>query len=166
MPTKRSMLLNIFEKRFIPFLIQNDFGQYPLPKWSETHGMKLAFPFGLMKRKKGKMVEMIKIQLDRRGAPKFVINFGVIPPEGVTIRGKHFSQNDCRVAEALVFCRLYPSRWLGPYGWFSPSFFSFAFNIESKIENMVEDAIKLYPEIENWFKSKVVGPHVRCNERL
>lgn len=121
--------------------------------------MKVAFPFGRMRRIKGADHELIEIQLDKRGAAKFVLNSGVVPPSGVDLPWGHLDQDDVPVSGAPQAYRLYSHP--GTMRWFSPPWIGWPSDIESRVRKTVDRAIELYPEIDAWFATRTLGPHMR-----
>jgi hypothetical protein len=139
-------------------LMARGFERYPFStKGTESEDTQVAFPFGCMKRAQGAALEIIEIQFDKRGTAQFVINFGKIPPEGVSLPWGHFGQNEIGAAGLPDAFRLYSvakwSRWFS-LGWF-------ARNYQARAAKAVNKVISLYPEVESWFASGVVGPHIR-----
>ena len=121
--------------------------------------MRLSFPFGYMRRIKGRNFELLEVQLDKHGRAKFVVNFGIVPPEGADAPWKHFDQSEARVSALSESYRLYSHRWC--MKWFAAPWLTLAFDLESRTRTAVDRAIKLYPEIEAWFATRTVGPHMR-----
>jgi len=76
-----------------------------------------------MSRRKGADLELIELQLDKRGEARFVLNFGRVPPEGVVVSWRHFDQSEAVVAALSESYRLYSCQ--ATMAWFSvPWFFS------------------------------------------
>jgi hypothetical protein len=160
MTQNRDLLLRILDERFIRMLLDKDFEQLPLPGAEMTsHEMRLSFPFGYMRRIKDRNFELLEVQLDKHGGAKFVVNFGIVPPEGADVPWKHFEQTEARVSALSESYRLYSSRWC--MKWFSAPWLTTAFDLESRTRTAVDRAIELYPEIEAWFAARTVGPHMR-----
>lgn len=81
MKTQRAILIKALNKRFIPILLAKEFLQYELTGVDRASGqIRRAFPFGRMKRRKDAELQLLDIQMDKGGATKFVLNFGVAPP--------------------------------------------------------------------------------------
>ena len=87
------------------------------------------------------------VQWEKYGSPRFILNFSRRGPEGLIASG-----------------RLAPSKGRWTEGWFRQDrsglqrFFSF-----SKLypaEQVVAQLIALFPEVEEFWKSGIVGPHI------
>jgi hypothetical protein len=160
MTQNRDLLLRILEQRFIRMLLDGGFEQLPLSRADrESHEMRFSFPFGYMRRIKGRNFELLEVQLDKHGRTKFVVNVGIVPPEGADVPWKHFDQTEARVSALSESYRLYSCRWC--MKWFSVPWLTLPFDLESRTRNAVDRAIELYPEIEAWFAARTVGPHMR-----
>ena len=74
MKTKRSLLIRALQERFVPILLKNGFTQSKLTGADAASGtIRRAFPFGCMKRPKGVDIELVDIQMDKRGKLRFVV---------------------------------------------------------------------------------------------
>jgi hypothetical protein len=165
MKTKRSLLTRALQERFIPILLKNGFTQSKLTGVDAASGtIRRAFPFGYMKRPKGADLELLDIQMHPRGKLKFVLNFGVAPPEGVELPWAKLSQHEVTASGLLRSCRLYDSRFYWRMKWFSVSRPSQPKGIEARINKTVDRLVELYPEVEEWFSTRREGPHIRCVE--
>jgi hypothetical protein len=165
MKTKRSLLTRALQERFIPILLKNGFTQLKLTGARAANaGMRRDFPFGYMTRPKGTDIELVDIQIHPRGKLKFVMNFGVAPPEGVELPWAKLEQHDMMASDLLRSCRLYDSRFYWRMKWFSVSWPSQWKDIEARINKTVDRLIEFYPAVEEWFSTQKEGPHVRCVE--
>jgi hypothetical protein len=139
-------------------LLARGFMRNPLPeKEREGAEIQAAFPFGCMKRARDSELEIFEIQFDKHGSPRFVINVGKVPPEGVSLPWGHFGQNEIGVSGLPNASRLYSvakwSQWFS-LGWFARDY-------KTRAANVVSRVITLYPEVESWFASGSIGPHMR-----
>jgi len=155
----RKLLLQTLQDHLVPVILKDGFEQVPLPKEISSPETKAAFPFGLMRRKKGRDFELIEIQLDKGGAPKFVVNFGIAPSEGVNLPWGHLAQDKLGVSALPEAYRLYSSATFAK--WFSPPLIAPLSGKESKVQKAVDHAAGLYQEIKVWFANRSVGPHMR-----
>ena len=91
--------------------------------------------------------------LDR---PEFVINIGIATPQGVTLPRAHIAQDEVGVSGLTVACRLHSKpksmKWF-TLGWFT-------FDKKARIDKMVDQLIAVYPEVEAWFATRAMGPHL------
>ncbi|WP_343639632.1 hypothetical protein [Roseateles sp.] len=119
--------------------------------------MQTAFPLGRFQRQDGLNLQLVEIQLDKRGAPKFVINVGIAPPGGVTLPWGHFEQSQLNVSSLSNAFRLYRNpRW---QQWFGEGFFPL--NRSGRLSSAVADATAAVQEIDDWFRHGTIGKHMR-----
>jgi hypothetical protein len=146
------------ETKLTPALESLGFSRSP---WKAADGFrKRHFPLGRFSKLRDGTTEVILIQVDKHGGAKFVLNFGIIPESGVQARSQSFSRD--QAFETCVFAeggRLY-SR---PHSirWFGPSWLRSIFRMNEEPSKVVDHLVSLLPEVEDWFKSRSVGPHVQ-----
>jgi hypothetical protein len=157
MSNARKLLIGALREGLVPVLLQNGFTQIPLHRISPE--MERVFPFGYMRRVKGSRHESVEIQLDKYGRPKFVLNCGVVPPEGVDLPWAHLERDKASASDLPEAYRLHSCK--GCMRWFSPPWFAWPRDLESRTRKAVAQATSLYPEIDSWFASGKVGPHMR-----
>jgi hypothetical protein len=160
MSESRDVLIRLVQRHLIPVAITNGFEAIPLLEREQaSREMKNAFPLGRMRRIRRRNFEIVEVQFDKGGRGKFVLNFGIIPPEGVEVPWQHSEQSKASIAGAREAYRLYASRhWMK---WFSPARIAFPFDLETRSMKAIEKAVSLYPEIETWFARRVVSPYFR-----
>jgi hypothetical protein len=154
----RTILVQDVGDRLTDAFINKGFSLVPLPPEEANSELNKAFPLGRLKRMQGNNLDVIEFQFDKHGRPKFVINFGVVPAGGVTLPwGDHLDQNVADVSALSEAYRIYNSslraRWF-ELGLLSPK-------NEHAIKSLVDKAIMLSNEINNWFECKTVGKHMK-----
>lgn len=155
----KSVLLRDVRDRLSKVFVEKGFSFVPLPPDELSSELKQAFPLGRLKRRRGNGLDVIEFQFDKYGGPKFVINFGVVPEDGVTLPwGIHLDQNIADVSALFESYRLYSSSMRTR--WFTLGLFSS--KNEQSITRIVDNAIMLSSEINDWFESKSVGRHIRA----
>jgi hypothetical protein len=55
----------------------------PTPEDKRSSEIRRAFPFGQLRRPRGSGIDLVEVQLDKRGRPAFRVNFGATPESGV-----------------------------------------------------------------------------------
>jgi hypothetical protein len=153
----RSILIRDVQQRLTEVFLEKGFSPVPLPAEEANSEMKTAFPLGRLKRKRGNKLDVIEFQFDKYRRPRFVINFGVVPEEGITLPwGVHLDQDVAGVSALSDAYRLYSSsfrqRWF-QLGLFSP-------RNEKAVSRLVDKAIVLSNETNDWFESGTVGKHM------
>src|SRR5690242_2608023 len=105
---KREWLLRDIRARLLPLLKQSGFDVFGGERQKGSVELRRSFPFGFMKRRKGDAVELLEVQIDAHGAPKFVLNFGSTPPGGVDLPwGQHLDEDELTVSALRDAYRLY-----------------------------------------------------------
>jgi hypothetical protein len=157
MSTTRTLLIRALQERLIPVFMGLGFNQLPLsPEDQGSREVSFSFPLGRLRRiKNDGSFELLEIQLDKHGAAKFRLNFGVVPVQGIDHPVKHVDQSEASVQYLKYYCEL--CSWPLFMKWFSvPSTSS-----ESKVWRLVDRVAGFIPEVEAWFKTDKAGPHVR-----
>jgi hypothetical protein len=154
----RAILVQDVGNRLTDVFVNKGFSLVPLSPEEADSELNKAFPLGRLKRMRGNNLDVIEFQFDKYGRPKFVINCGVVPAVGVTLPwGNHLDQNVADVSALSEAYRLYSSslraRWF-ELGLLSPK-------NEQAIKSLIDKAIMLTNEINNWFECKTVGKHMK-----
>lgn len=115
-----------------------------------------------MKRVAGKSIELIEIQLEKFEKNSFMLNIGVAFPEDTLFPWGSIDPSDLTVSGLRQAVRLYRKR-----PWFSWSMGKwFAVNSNDDAAVVIDEIVGLYPEIDLWLKSSIVGPHMRQDSSL
>lgn len=147
--TDREKLLKILSDLFIPVIEAKGFSRHQIHK-------EKNFPFGDFRREGASGFEVIEIQFDKNGGARFVINFGIIPKVGFEdSHGQHFSPGEIIISWLPEWYRIYPNRFFKT--WFSSSVIS---GLSLTTEPVLK-VVQLIPEIEEWFRTSKIGPHVK-----
>jgi len=149
MPQLTELLKKAIEKEFKAHILRMGFQ----PEKSHSQ----FFPF---RRSTPVRDELIEVQFDKSNRPRFVLNFGIVPSGGlVDAYGRLLETKDVRIANLMRSGRLYSF----PYSikWFTPNCF-FGFRPPAiAVQRTVEDFIRLYGMVENWFMRGIPGPNLR-----
>ncbi|MGE0269380.1 MAG: DUF4304 domain-containing protein [Candidatus Omnitrophota bacterium] len=112
----------------------------------------------------GDIVHLFDIQWEKYGRPRFVVNFGTCPAAGMETGGKHYPPSEVSAGWTPVRGRLQPGRGSTTSNWFCqdrPLWRRlFGKNLRSPAE-VVSLLIKLFEELETFWKTGAVGPHLR-----
>ncbi len=104
--------------------------------------------------------EIIEVQFDKHNRPKFVLNFGVVPANGIIdAYGRFVSRKNVQIAHLVQHGRLYSL----PYSmfWFSPNaLFGFR-TTKYSVEKAVAHLIHLFWQVERWFEIGELNPNIR-----
>ncbi len=114
-------------------------------------------------------VQVCDIQWDKRGRPRFVVNFGSCGPRGVICYGLAVEAKDVFPSQVPVAGRLGPrsGSWNGSWfrqdrPWLASLF------LQSRLlpaEDVVAQLLRLFPEVERYWATGEVGPHLRTLPR-
>lgn len=155
MLANRAALLAALKQRLIPLLTSSGFVIHPLSSDERSSAeMRGAFPLGYMKRRSGEDLQLLEVQFHR---DRFVLNLGVVPPTGVDLPWGHFAQEDVSTGGLCESCRLYSRpRFMR---WFA--LLRFGGDRRQRAAKTVDRLLVLYPEVEAWFATRALGPHLR-----
>jgi len=156
--TQRDEMLEALRQQLVPMMKSRGFSnRQPSPQKRASAEWRRAFPLGDFERRDGENLQLVEVQVDINGAPRFVLNVGVAPPEGVTLPWGFFEQSDLSVSSLTNAFRLYSApRW---QRWFGPGVLTFG--RARRAGNSVKDAMSVFHEIEEWFIAGTVGKHMR-----
>lgn len=160
MRKERKLLIEELQARLVPFLLGHGFQQASLSERDRaSREMVLMLPLGVMKRGSNGNLDVLEIQIHPRRTT-FVLAFGRAPAEGVALPWAKVSQSEIRVGDLPEKCRLYAKR--SSMTWFGLPWLSFGRDAATAIGRAIESAIAFYPEVEEYFQSGAIGPHVNC----
>ena len=120
-------------------------------------------------RRAGDGVHLLEVQWEKYGRPRFVINFGQCPLEGLTIDGKRFPPEQVLVGWLPSNGRLQPVRGPSVRNWFrqDKGLLARLFSTEKLVPagRVVSRLLELFPEVEAYWEKGTVGPHLEMFER-
>lgn len=110
-------------------------------------------------------IELLEIQFDKHGRGKFVLNLGVVLPEGVETYFGHIKQLDAGIVHLPKSARLYAGN---PYlmRWFGFPRLRIPLLRNPSTEHIVEHAIRLFPQAEAWVREGIIGPNIRVHKGI
>lgn len=174
----RSWLRGNIDKLLVPALEQRGFARVRLSAADARSEMAFLTPHGSFRRPGPQGLETIEIHFDRYDLAVFGIDFGIVPPGGVSYShaggSGHVAPEDLPVAALEEsYCLLPRARPWGEYRlrvWRWPGHFRVCrwpgrAVVESDYEKLVRKAIGLLPEIDRVFRDGTCGPHVRAANR-
>lgn len=116
------------------------------------------------RRTVGASVQILEVQWEKYGKPRFVINFGTCPAEGLRVRGETFPADKVMAGWLEESGRLQARRGHSTAKWFSQDVpwwrRLFAFRDLTPPARVVDDLLAAFPEVEAYWERGVVGPHV------
>lgn len=157
--TARSVLIDAVQRELMPILASEGFGERSEMERGKGRNreFQMAFPVSRLVRQKGGQLELVEIQFDKHGAPRFIVNFGVVPEDGVTLPWGHFAAAEVGVSSLPKACRLYSRPLL--WSWFGLGLFPR--DIQRRATNSARRATSLVPELLRWFETSEMGRHIR-----
>lgn len=156
--TPRSVLIDAVQRDLMPRLASEGFrerNEVERGKGSNRE-FQTAFPVPRLIRLKGDQLELVEIQFDKHGAPRFILNFGIVPEGGVTLPWGHFGPAEVGASSLPRACRLYSRRLL--LKWFGLGLFPR--DIRRRATKSALRATSLIPEVLRWFETSEMGPHI------
>ena len=147
-------LRELMKERFYPFAAPRGF-----VRAKSTHPL-----FTVFHRRHDQTVQVFDVQWDKYRAPRFVLNFGEGPVQGVEIRGVHVSGDDLEPSHCEVQGRLQRRKGASLRCWFQlrkPIFQAISSGAwHFTPTEVVDQVIQAFPEVEAWWATKAEGPHV------
>ena len=144
----------------IPELERRGFVNIPLSKeLAKDRDWRLTRPYGRFRRIAEDGFQTMSMELNKYGGHKFRLSLGTVPKEGVKIAfGKIISQEDVWADHLSIHYCLFKSkrRW----SYFSVWRWPWQKTDKSHYFKLVEDVVKLLPEVEDVFSSGRCGPHI------
>ena len=113
----------------------------------------------VFRRREGQSVQVFDIQWEKYGTPRFVINFGEVPLHNLRVEERELETYHCETLGRL-------KRKTGPYlrSWFQldKPWLEAMVSLRRRYqpEEVVDQLVALFPEVESWWSNKVEGPHV------
>lgn len=154
----RLKLIEEVRRSLIPVFRESGFDSTPLQPVETESELRHVFPLGRLKRFRKMDLEIVEVQFEKYDRPSFIINIGVIPAQGVILPwGAHVTQDDADTSCANPAYRLFSNSRRTK--WFKIGLFSSKGS--RSVEQTVDKAVQLSSEIETWFNSRFVGPHLR-----
>lgn len=130
-----------------------------------TVDTRAAPAFTAFRRQAVDSVHVVEIQWDKYGRPRFVINFGKCPLEGMQVRGQLFSPDQVYAGWLEESGRLQPRHGHSSTNWFSQEKHWLRRLLDvgklRQPDEVVEELLRLFPEVEAYLESGVVGEHIR-----
>lgn len=115
------------------------------------------------RRRRDGVVHVFDIQWDKHGSPRFAVNFGTCPASGLTWNGKHFSADEVAASWLPDAGRLKPGKGATSKNWFRqdrPLLQRLFRNELRPPSEVVAELIALFEELETYWSSKTLGPHM------
>jgi hypothetical protein len=125
--------------------------------------------FIVFRREVGETMQVFELQWEKYGRPSFIVNFSEGPAAGVNVRGTHIAGWDLLPPYCAALGRLQLRKGLHLRCWFrlrKPLLIALASRSWFyEPEQVVEQLIALFPELEAWWTDKREGPHVHFSRR-
>ena len=150
-----SPLREALKARFYPFATAQGFVR---AKSTHPH-------FTLFRRTTASAVQVLELQWDKYHRAAFVVNFAEAPLAGVTIHGTHIRALDIEPYQCPSLGRLTPRNCASVRCWFrlrKPLLdFLRSGQRSYQPDEVIEQLIALFPELEAWWTHRQSGPHLR-----
>jgi hypothetical protein len=141
---------------FVPYLANKGF----------SADLRSAPNFLCYRRIEADQVQVFDIQWEKYGRPRFVVNFGKAPADGVVdLLGQRIKPDDILPSHAPIRGRLAPGSGAMTGSWFRqdrPLVERLAsWSSLRPPEQVISQLMTLFVEVEDFWKSGTIGPHVR-----
>ena len=141
--------------RFIPHVVASGF----------TLDEREAPTFWLFRRQAGPSAQLFSIQWEKYGRPRFRLDFGTCPIEGLDFTGKHVEWSSMHPHWLPDAASLKPGRAIFSRSWFrqdrTPILQLFGATALRPAKEVVDELFSLYPEVEAYWASGKVGKHIQ-----
>jgi hypothetical protein len=152
------LLKKHIELILIPAFLEIGFELYPLSKEDLRTDMRLREPFGTLKRRGDKGIDLVEIIFCPNEKPCFTIDFGRAPNRGITLPwGQKLESEEVHTSALDCSYRLSSSSYFSRYFGFS----IFTQKTEAQAEKIVMKVLDRIVEIDEWFKNENQDRHIR-----
>lgn len=134
-----------------------------------THLLRLGFQperkrddFVSYRRIRSAQHELVEVQLDKYGRPRFVLNFGAVPACGIVdAYGRFIAAEDVQIAQLVQQGRLYSV----PYSaiWFRPKRLFGIRSADAAVAKAISHLVYEFGQVEQWFETGACGPNIRVS---
>jgi hypothetical protein len=156
---RTTALRHQIKQAFIPYLAAKGF----------SVDMRDAPQFFTFRQITAHAVNVCDIQWEKHGRPRFVVNFGKCGAHGVVLRGQRILPDDITSYHGIVRGRLHPGSRRTTRGWFRqdrPLLERIAsWSQFYAPQEVVAKLIALFGEVEEFWNSGQVGPHIQLMTR-
>ena len=150
----------VLKKRFIPYAEERGF-------CVDLRHQPISTTF---RRRRGDTVHAFDIQWDKGGRPRFVVNCGMSALQSFPEEKKESALLEVWPFAADVSGRLFRRRGLLLGNWFRldvPIHWRLLlFRSSYDPDMVVDELVERFPEVETWWSSGVVGPHMRIDSPM
>jgi hypothetical protein len=148
-------LRRVLKARFIPYAVDRGFAV------DERHQPRST----TFRRRVGNCVQIFDVQWEKYGTPRFALNFGTCPAEGLHANGAVYPPEDTLPGWCPDTGRLQPRRGTATGSWFRQDTTMLQRLLGSPAlrdpVDVVDELLALFPELERYWASGDVGRHLR-----
>jgi hypothetical protein len=123
----------------------------------------------IFRRHASNRMEMFELQWDKYGLARFTIHFGTCPMQGLDINGKSTPPEECLPTWCNETGTLQPRRGSGTRSWFRQDSTLWQRLMGARAlrqpSEVADELLALFPEVEQYWASGTVGPHVKIWKR-
>lgn len=159
--TRRSILLDEIQSTLIVRIVQLGFKESTQRHLSKRETRSI-FPFGNFLRPRANGFDLIEIQLASRNRAMFVINFGIIPSENITLPWGTFHASEITTTVLDKNGRAYASSYL-------PLWFGIGKlwpNPLARAKTIVQRSLAALDDVEEWFSTAKLSSRLKMFENL
>ena len=147
------------KQRFIPFALERGF----------VLDQKHAPTFLEFRRQTGEVAHLFDVQWEKYGRPRFVVNFGTCPIEGLRVQEKTIPVAEVMASWVPDRGRLQPRKGTSSSAWFRQDR-PLLVRLVSSMKvvpafQVVDRLLALFPELEDYWANGRVGPHMTIWQR-
>lgn len=130
----------------------------------DRRGMPTILAF---RRTIGARVQIVEIQWETYGRPRFVLNYGSCAADGIEVDGRRFAPHEVAAAWLPDAGRLQPRRGAGPGAWFRQdrpwTHRLFGRPALRPVQEVTAELLALFPELLRAWDGGAPGAHMRAS---
>ena len=119
----------------------------------------------VFRRRMGSGVQILGVQWEKYGKPRFVVHFGTCPAEGLPLQSGVCSPDDTLPTWCPDSGSLQPRRGVSSRAWFRQDSTLVQRLLGQPAlrapADVVDELLEIFPELERYWTTGDVGPHVR-----
>ena len=148
-------LRRALKARFFPYLVARRFV-------ADLRNQPTSTVF---RRAAGTRVQIVEVQWEKYGKPRFAVHFGTCPAEGLHFQGRFCSADDMLPTWCPDTGSLQPRRGVSSHAWFRQDRTLLQRLIGQPAlrppDDVLDELIALFAELERYWANGAVGPHMR-----
>jgi hypothetical protein len=111
-------------------------------------------------RDQGDKRQLLSVQFDTHGRPRFILEAGECSLQGVNYGGVWKPIDQVTVANLFLRVRLQSAQGSSTKNWFRADSLRDMFSPKNAVSRTLEEVQSSFPQLEEWFRTKKTGPNL------